>query len=115
MTSIHVTPDEVLKARGTNHFSDMDLIMSPKDGALVAVAMSHGCHVCWACGELFDNEDNKLRQEEKQIGHSRVLLHRKCAFHEPKAYVDMATATRGLGLRRMVAKGVQVASKILGV
>lgn len=115
MTAIHITPDEVLKARGTNHFSDMDLITSPKDGMLVAVAMHHGCHVCWACGELFDGENEKLRGTEKQIGTSRVLLHRKCAFHEPKAYVDMATATRGLSLRRMVAKGVQVASKIIGV
>jgi hypothetical protein len=116
---IQFTPEEVQKARGTNHLDDMDLIHSPFGGHIVVVAQKRDssgmlAHVCWACGEPFEPEHRSLAGVEKVApgGTVPVLLHRKCK-EERKTIIDMASATRGLSLRRALAKGVKAASSIV--
>lgn len=118
MPLIQITPDEVLKARGTNHLDDMDTIYSPYGGHIVVVAQkrdSQGMlmHVCWACGEPFEPEHRSLAGVEKVApgGTTPVLLHRKCN-EERRTVIDMASATRGLSVRRAIAQGVKAASEL---
>lgn len=112
------THEDVVKARGTNHLDDMDLIRSPFGGHLVCVAQKKDSsgflqHVCWACGGPFEPEHRRLAGVEKVSpgGTVPVLLHRKCD-EERKPFIDMATATRGLRLRRAVAQGVKAAGAL---
>ena len=61
--------------------SDLDLVTSPKDGALVAVAQEDGVHVCWQCFEQFvEVADHKKRPVEFNCGGegTRILIHSKC-------------------------------------
>lgn len=113
------TPEEVVKARGTNHLDDMDMIHSPYGGHLVVVAQhrdSSGMlvHVCWACGEPFEPEDRALAGVEKTPpgGTVPVLLHRKCN-EARKPIIDLGAASRGLSLRRAIAQGTKAAASIL--
>lgn len=106
---IQFTPEEVQKARGTNGLDDMDTIVSPFGGHLVVVAQkrdSNGMleHVCWACSEPFEPEDKSLAGVEKIApgGTVPVLLHRRCAG--PRKIISVGDATKGLSLRRAVAK-----------
>lgn len=117
---IQITPEEVMKARGTNHLDDMDMIQSPFGGHLVVVAQKRDSsgmlvHVCWACGEPFEPEHRALAGVEKTPpgGPTPILLHRKCK-EERKTFIDLATATRGLSLRRMIAQGTKAVSTIVG-
>lgn len=60
---------------------DMDLIVSPKDGHLVAVAQVGGVHVCWMCfGQFVDSPTHKHRSVEFNCGGygTRILLHSGC-------------------------------------
>jgi hypothetical protein len=65
-------------ARGATFLDDLDLIHSPRDGAIVTVAMRDGQHVCWRCAEHFNEGEPRLRRQEVQLGFSRVLLHAGC-------------------------------------
>lgn len=61
--------------------SDLDLITSPKDGALVGVAQEDGVHVCWHCFEQFiEMASSPKRPVEFNCGGqgTRILLHSKC-------------------------------------
>lgn len=67
--------------------SDLDLIQSPKDGALVAVAQEDGVHVCWQCFEQFvEQADHKERPVEFNCGGegTRILIHSKCVKRASK-------------------------------
>lgn len=115
---IQITPEEVLKARGTNHLDDMDTIYSPNGGHIVCVAQKRdsNCYleyVCWACGEPFEPQHRSLAGVEKVApgGTVPVLLHRKCN-EERRTIIDMASATRGLSVRRAIAQGVKAASAL---
>jgi len=107
MNGISITPDDVLKARKSNFLDDMDTTYSKRDGRIVTVAMKDGVHVCWGCGEPFDEEEKDERSHEKFVGEVPVLLHRKCL--DPKklqqySLPSVAEVSKGLSLRRMVAK-----------
>jgi hypothetical protein len=111
------TPEDVQKARGTNHLDDMDTITSPHNGMLVVVAQKRDSsgmleHVCWACGEPFEPEKRDLAGVEKVSpgGTVPVLLHRKCAG--ARKIISVGQATQGLQLRRAVAKGFKAAAEI---
>ncbi|MGL4255614.1 MAG: hypothetical protein ACRCSL_04715 [Microbacterium sp.] len=117
---IQITPEEVQKARGTNHLDDMDMIQSPHGGHLVVVAQKRDSsgmllHVCWACGEPFEPEHRALAGVEKTPpgGTVPVLLHRKCN-EERRTIIDLGQASRGLRLRRTLAQGMKFAAKIVG-
>src|SRR5262245_49425644 len=61
---------------------DLDMIISPRDGALVVVCQVEGVHVCGRCLEQFiDDRTNPDRPVEWNppdgLG-TRMLLHAKC-------------------------------------
>jgi len=93
------------KALGATHLDDIDLVPSERDGRLVAVAMKHGMHVCWQCGEGFEDHVPARRFTEKRMGYSRVALHAECV-NGPKArsVQSFTDVVRGLQLRRGIAK-----------
>lgn len=68
-------------ATGENYADDLDLIMSPRDGRLVAVAMVNGVHACWVCFEQFvEDPTHKDRAVEFDCGghHTRIHIHAGC-------------------------------------
>jgi len=68
-------------ATGENYADDLDMVLSPKDGKLVAVAVVGGVHVCWHCFEQFiEDPSHKLRSVEYNCGGygTRIHLHAKC-------------------------------------
>jgi hypothetical protein len=114
---VQITPEEVLKARGSNFLDDMDTIVSPFGGHLVVVAMARDGggmleHVCWACGEPFEPEQRDLAGVEKmQPGATTpVLLHRKC--EGARKIISVGQASKGLQLRKAVAQGFKAAAAI---
>lgn len=117
---IKITPEEVLKCRGiSNHLDDIDMIYMGDDRHICVVAVSQGCHVCWACGEPFNPQVPALTLLEKRVDNGAVPvgIHYKC--FDPKArkpFSDLkpheplptvAEASRGLQLRKQVAKATK--------
>jgi hypothetical protein len=98
------TQDEQ-KALGATHLDDVDLLPSIRDGRLVAVAMKAGCHVCWQCGDGFEDHLPARKYTEKQMGYSRVALHAECVnggkVRSVKSFNDVV---EGLQVRRGIAK-----------
>lgn len=103
MVDFFLKDEDQKLAKDAEFLDDVDLIMSPKDGALVAVAQRNGAHVCWQCGDLFDDQDRKLRGIEVTKGYARILLHAKCVNYQPKTFWGVQ---RGLQARRFFAKAV---------
>ena len=84
------------KSRST---SDLDLVTSPKDGALVAVAQEGGVHVCWQCFEQFvEMADNRLRPVEFNCGGqgTRILVHSKCVKNASRRVQAQSGDTGGV-------------------
>lgn len=102
-----------------NQITELDMIQSLRDGSLVPVVMHYGVHVCWGCMEPFEEGDSKLRMTEIRTPGStvRVAVHAKCVDpRNRKVFSDMGGSrelqsvqevTRGLRLRKMVAKVVR--------
>jgi hypothetical protein len=88
---------------------DIDMILSPIDGALVVVAMKNGQHVCQTCGGPFDDEDPRLRGQEVKMGGTRMLLHGHCQKGHSKKnlYQVFCNTIRGMQIRRSLAKAAQ--------
>lgn len=106
------TQDEQ-KALGATHLDDLDLLPSRRDGRLVAVAMKHGMHVCWQCGECFEDHVPARMFVEKQLGYSRVALHSGCtAGSKVRSVRSFDDLVRGLQVRRGMA---DIARKSQGV
>jgi hypothetical protein len=64
-----------------NYADDLDLIISPRDGSLVAVAQVDGVHVCWVCFDQFvEDPAHKHRPQEFNCGGhgTRILVHSSC-------------------------------------
>lgn len=94
------------KARNAVHMDDLDLVMSRLDGALVAVAVKHGLHVCWTCGHTFDESTPKLRTTEVKTGLSRILLHAGCVKRSDPSHI-YENHVRGLQTRRFFARAIK--------
>jgi hypothetical protein len=63
-------------AAGQNYADDMDLIVSPRDGRLVGVAMVNGVHACWVCFNQFvEDPAHKHRPVEFNCGGEGVRIH----------------------------------------
>ncbi|NJN63466.1 MAG: hypothetical protein HC882_00380 [Acidobacteria bacterium] len=102
--SIRVTPEEVTRARGATFLDNMDIIYSPRDGSMIPVAMKHGVHVCWQCGEPFEPNVRGLELVEKisEAGATtRVGVHARCYAGPPRRFFQVTT---GLGFRRKLAE-----------
>lgn len=96
--------DALMKAAA---FDDMDMIPSPNGGHIVVVAVSHGVHVCWQCGEPFDEADRRKRMVEKKNDRDASVpcgVHATC-FNRP------AQVSVGVELRK-VAAGIREKVKI---
>jgi hypothetical protein len=96
-------------AEGATHMDDIDLVMSPVDGALVPCAMKGGKHVCWECGETFNEGIPARRRSEVKHGHVRILLHAGCEDYDVRKRVHQNPAQlfnnnlRGMQYRRQLA------------
>jgi hypothetical protein len=69
------------KQDGAVYADDLDMIISPRDGTLIPVAVMNGVHVCWVCFEQFvDDPAHKHRGVEYNPGGNgvRILLHAGC-------------------------------------
>jgi len=108
------------KARGAQLLDDMDLIPSkemsgPWGPSLVVVAQRQGVHVCWYCGEQFQQDDKALRPAEVQDGYARILLHAGCVGGKPKSVRSFDDIQRGYQARRFLTKAVKSVEKLLGI
>ncbi len=102
-----------------NTTTELDMIISPRDGTLVCVAEHHGVHVCWGCFEPFDEDKSALKFTEIRTPGAtvRCAVHRKCVDPKNrKVFSDGGQPTtrlqsigevaRGLQLRKTVARAV---------
>jgi len=105
----HETEDQKL-AEGATFLDDLDLIVSPRDGLLVVVAVKAGQHVCQQCGGLFDENDPRMRGAEVSLapGSPRLKLHSRCQS-TPKQYNKIF---RGLQIRRALAKAAKASGSL---
>lgn len=92
-------------------FDNMDMVISPAGGHLVVVAVSSGVHVCWQCGEPFDESDRRWAMIEKKNdidSHVPVGVHLKC--FRPKQQFSV-----GVQLRKVAAgiKAKQLLARVL--
>jgi len=102
MTAGFVRNQDEVNARGATFLDDMDMLISPNGGHLIPVAMKHGVHVCWACGEPFDALSPRLRMVEKFTGGSvPVGVHAQCIHPKPRG--SFFSVTSGLSTRRALA------------
>lgn len=103
MTEFFFRDEDEKLAQGAVHMDDLDLVNSPFDGALVAVAVKGGRHVCWQCGEGFDESNPKFKRVEVKLGTVRILLHARCEKGKPGMSVYYNNL-RGMQVRRHMAK-----------
>ena len=102
MTAGFVRNQDEVNARGATFLDDMDMVISPNGGHLVPVAMKHGVHVCWACGEPFDEFDRRFRMVEKYTGGAvPVGVHAQCISPKPRG--SFYSVASGLSTRRALA------------
>lgn len=112
MVGIIIKSEEEQLAEGATFLDDMDMIISPNGGHLVPVAMKHGVHVCWACGEQFDESNRQLRLVEKRVGGPVPIgVHAKCV--DPKDRKPFFDVAKGLQIRRELAKVAKASSSIV--
>lgn len=112
MTNFFLRDGDTQRAHGAQHMDDIDLVESKSargvwGPSLVAVAQRGGVHVCWYCGEMFDEESKKLRGVEVQVGYARIMLHAACVNRESKSFRSFDDLTRGHQLRRFAGKAVK--------
>lgn len=111
---INVKSDDLEDAKKYTYLDDFDMIVSPHGGHLVPVAMKHGVHVCWQCGEPFEPEDRKLALVEKLTPGATVPVgvHRKCIAGAPKKFFSVV---KGVQTRRAVAEIVKKTAGLVGL
>lgn len=98
--------DEKL-AEGATHMDDIDLIVSPIDGKLVAVSQKKGRHCCWQCGGMFVESSSQLRGVEVKFGDGpRILLHAQCSGGKPDVSIYYSHL-RGMQVRRFFARATK--------
>jgi hypothetical protein len=111
MSGISVTPEDVLKARGSNFLDDMDTVYSEKDGRICVVAKKNEMPVCWNCGQPFSLSHPDLEAVEKTPvgGTVPIMLHRRCEKNGKKVFSmsSVLEVSKGLGLRRTVARVIK--------
>jgi hypothetical protein len=103
------TEDQKL-AEGATFLDDLDLIVSPRDGLLMMVAVKGGQHVCQQCGGLFDENDPRLRSAEVSLapGSPRLKLHSRCQ----SASKQYNKVFRGLEIRRAFARAAKASGSL---
>ena len=113
MTDFFLRDGDEQRAEGAVHLDDVDLVYSkheigPWGPILVTVAVSHGVHVCWRCGEPFDeNGKREIRPQEVKTGYATILLHAGCVNRRLLSARSYNDIIRGLQARRFYAKAVK--------
>lgn len=102
-------------AEQATEMDDIDLIMSPIDGALIFVAMKKGRQVCQQCVQQFDNTNPKLRGVEVKMGDARMLLHAQCETGKPRPAVYFNNKIRGMQIRRKLAAAAQSSQSLADI
>lgn len=97
-----------------NASGDIDMVISPRDQALVVVCMNNGVHVCGYCMEQFvDEPGSSLRHVEwNPGGHgTRIWLHAKCVS-PVKSYPGnlINDRERGHQARRLLTRATKASS-----
>lgn len=98
-------------------FDSMDMVCSPHGGHLVVVAVDSGVHVCWECGDPFDESDRRWAMIEKKNdldAHVPVGVHLKC-FRPKQQFsvgVTLSKVAAGIREKRMLAKVLAGADRI---
>ena len=92
---------------------DLDMIISPKDGALVVVCQVDGVHVCGRCLEQFIDErthpDRAVEWNPPDGLGTRMLLHSRCV--KPAKPHLIQERVRGHQARRFATKATKYARK----
>lgn len=86
-------------------FDSMDHVHSPNGGHIVVVAVSHGVHVCWQCGEPFDEGDRRFRLVEKKNDIDTSVpcgVHAQCFNRAPQVSVGVQLRKVAAGIREKV-------------
>ena len=80
---IHVAEHRELEKQveGSQFMEEIDLLLSPIDGALVVVAQDCGVHVC-TCRKPVNFKNGV----ETHFGYARVLLHPDCARGKKRSF-----------------------------
>lgn len=100
-------------AENATDMDDIDMDISPFDGALIIVAMKKGRRVCQQCGELFDPSNPKLRGIEVRMGYTRMLLHAQCSSNQPKPSRYFNDKIRGMQVRRKLADAAKKSQTVV--
>jgi len=107
MANFFIRDEDERLAEGATHMDDIDMILSPVDGALVVVAVKQGQHVCQICGGPFNEEDPRFRGQEVKMGGTRMLLHGRCHTQHAQAGQNLFQVCwnkiRGMQIRRAMA------------
>lgn len=99
-------------------FDDFDHVYAPGDGHIVVVAVSDGVHVCWQCGEPFDEHDRAHRMVEKLNDRNTTVpcgVHAKCFSGAPKTLFSFMSVTKiaaGIREKRVLARSLAYADRI---
>lgn len=96
-------------ARGLPTMDDVDIIHSPKDGMIVVVAQNHGVHVCWYCGDMFEDVAGHPKRGVEVAGGewgTRILLHAKCVGKKPREHRQsyFSKAINSIQSKRLISK-----------
>lgn len=119
VTDFFLRDGDEQRAEGAVHLDDLDLVYSkheigPWGPILVSVAVKHGMHVCWRCGEPFDeNGKRELRPQEVKTGYATILLHAGCVNRRLLSVRSYHDIIRGLQARRFYAKATQSLDNVL--
>ncbi len=108
-----LTEHDIENAQGVTYFDEMDMDISPRTGLLVPVCVKHGVHVCWQCGDPFDDAVPGMRKTEKLTDRRAtvtVMVHAKCVNGPPVR--SFFSSISGLQTRRSLASA---AKKSMGV
>ena len=114
MFNFFIRDEDEKLAENATHMDDIDMILSPVDGALVVVAVKHGQHVCQTCGGPFDENDPRYKGVEVKMGGTRQLLHARCQQGKSRKslYGNFCNTIRGMQIRRSLAKAAEASQSI---
>lgn len=110
----HGSRDEQLANKASG---DIDMIISPRDGALVVVGQEGGVHVCYCKEPFVDDPGSPLRpieytpqdlSDDGQNFGTRILIHAKCAkvARQSKSNI-IHDLVRGHQARRFLTKALK--------
>ena len=118
MVQFFIRDEDERLAEGATHMDDIDMVLSPIDGALVVVAVKNGQHVCQICGGPFDEEDPRFKAQEVKMGGTRMLLHGRCHTQHARAgqnfYQVFCNTIRGMQIRRSLARAAKESQALAG-